>query len=198
MFRFGRAALLAMVALSVAPAAASAVPAHKDTAYLGALWTKVFETPSAQNPFGTGGPGSGCFRLGDTVAPFGPTGVGSCSVRADTKIFVTASSFECSTFEGNGTTVEQLRSCARQEDVQVAPTVSVDGESVLATEVETGPLHLVLPADNIFGLPAGSRGLSVAHGWVALRHPLRPGTHTIVIQTSTSTITTTINVKRGR
>jgi hypothetical protein len=33
-----------------------------------------------------------------------PTGVESCTVKPGTKIFVVASSFECSTFEGHGTT----------------------------------------------------------------------------------------------
>ena len=48
------------------------------------------------------------------------------------------------------------------------------------TEVETQLLKIVLPAGNIFGMPAGTTGLSVAHGWVALLHPLTPGTHSIV------------------
>jgi hypothetical protein len=47
-------------------------------------------------------------------------------------------------------------------------------------EVETRLMNTVLPADNIFGLPAGTRGLSVGHGWVAHLDPLTPGTHTIV------------------
>ena len=82
-------------------------------------------------------------------------------------------------------------------DVQVAPTVTVDGRSVAVTEVETRLLNIVLPADNIFGLPAGTQGLSVGHGWVAVLHPLTPGTHTIVTDTGASTITTTIVVQPG-
>jgi hypothetical protein len=195
MFRFARAVLLAAVAIGVAPSAASAVPAKKLGTDLGALWTTVFETPSAENPFGTGGPASGCLNLGGTVAPFGPHGVGSCTVKPGTKIFVAAASVECSTFEGNGTTEAELRNCARQSDVQVAPPVTVDGESVPVTEVETQLLNIVLPPNNIFGLPAGSQGLSVGHGWVTLLHPLSPGTHMIVIKLAASTITTTITVK---
>jgi hypothetical protein len=49
------------------------------------------------------------------------------------------------------------------------------------TEAETRLLHIVLSENNIFGQPAGTTGLSVGHGWVALLHPLTPGTHTIVI-----------------
>ena len=103
-------------------------------------------------------------------------------MKPGTKVFIAASSFECSTFEGNGTTEAQLRTCARLSDVQVAPTVIVDGKSVPVAEVETPLLNIVLPADNIFGQPAGTQGLSVGHGWVALLHPLTPGTHTIVIK----------------
>jgi hypothetical protein len=82
-------------------------------------------------------------------------------------------------------------------DVQVAPSVTVDGRSAPVTEVETRLLHIVLPADNIFGLPAGTTCLSVGHGWVALLHPLTPGTHTIVIDGSVPFITTTIIVEPG-
>jgi hypothetical protein len=116
-------------------------------------------------------------------------------VKPGTKIFVAASSFECSTFEDNGTTEAVLRDCARQVDVQVAPTVTVDGKSVRVAEVETRLLHIVLPAGNLFDLPAGTQGLSVAHGWVTLLHPLTPGTHAIVIHKGGSPITTTIVVK---
>jgi hypothetical protein len=197
MSRLARILLLAAVTLCVAAPAASAVPAKKLDNNLGALWTKVLETPSAQNSFGTGGSAFACINLGGTVAPFAPVSVESCTVKPGTKIFVAASSFECSTFEGNGTTEAELRACARQTDVQVAPTVTVDGKSVPVTEVETRLLNIVLPADNIFEQPAGTRGLSVGHGWVTLLHPLTPGTHTIVTHSPASTITTTITVKPG-
>ena len=87
-------------------------------------------------------------------------------------------------------------------DVQVAPIVTVDGKSVPVTEMETSLLNITLPADNILEVPGGGEGLSVAHGWVTLLHPLTPGTHTIVIDTEPNdpgnpTITTTIVVKPG-
>lgn len=194
MSRITRILLLAAVALFAAAPSASAVPSKKLDDYLAALWTTVLETPSAQNPFGTGGSAFACLDLGGTVAPFGPEGVESCTVKPGTKVFVAASSVECSTFEGDGTTEAELRTCARENDAQVAPAVTVDGSSVPVAEVETPLLNIVLPADNVFGLPAGTQGLSVGHGWVALLHPLTPGTHTIVID---STITTTIVVEPG-
>ena len=119
-------------------------------------------------------------------------------MKPGTKLFVAGSTFECSTFECNETTEAELRKCARESGVRVAPTVTVDGRSVPIAEAETPLLNIVLPADNIFGRPAGTSGLSVGQGWVALLHPLPPGTHTIVIGGSVSpTITTTIVVKPG-
>ena len=199
MSRITRIALLTAIALFAAAPSASAVPSKKLDDYLAALWTTVLETPDAQNPFGTGGSAFACLDLGGTVAPFAPGGVESCTVKPGTKVFIAASSIECSTFEGNGTTEAELRTCARESDVQDAPTVTVDGKPVPVAEVETPLLNIVLPADNVFGLPAGTQGLSVGHGWVALVHPLTPGTHTIVIDTAggEAPITTTIVVKPG-
>jgi len=52
------------------------------------------------------------------------------------------------------------------------------------------------PSLNVFDLPAGTKGVSVRHGCVALLHPLRTWTHAIV---SGNTITNTIIVKpRGK
>ena len=83
--------------------------------------------------------------------------------------------------------------------MKVAPSVTVDGASVLVAEVETQLLNIVLPAGNLFGAPAGTQGLSVGHGWVTLLQPLTPGTHTIVLdfEPGTPTITTTILVTPG-
>jgi len=180
-FRLIAMLVLAAATLGLAVPAANAAPVPtKFDADLAALWTTVLETPSAQNSFGTGGAAFSCWNLGGgTVAPFAPGVVDSCTVKPGTKIFVVAPSFECSTFEGNGTTEAELRACAEQNDAQTASTVAVDGHSVPVREVETRLMNITLPADNIFGLPAGTTGLSVAHGWVAHLDPLTPGTHTI-------------------
>ena len=185
---------------SVAPPA-NAVPAAKIDATLGTLWTTVLESPSAQNPFGSGGNKFACWDLGGTVAPFSATPVDSCTVKPGTKLFIVASSVECSTFPGDcgagATTEAQLRDLARQGDAQVAPSVTLDGKTVAVTEAETGLLNIVLPTDNIFSQPAGAAGQSVAHGWVTFLHPLTPGTHTIAISSDTADITTTIIVGPG-
>jgi hypothetical protein len=157
------------------------------------MWTTILQTPSAQNSFGTGGPTFGCWNLGGTVAPFGPSGIASCTVKPGTKIFVAASSLECSTFEGNGTTEAELLTCARNGDLPAVSTVTVDDKSVPVTGVETTLLKITLPKDNVFGQPAGTTGQSVAHGWVTLLNPLTPETHTIVLPN----IMTTIDVEPG-
>jgi hypothetical protein len=158
-------------------------PRKKFDDNLAALWTTILETPAAQNPFSSGGTAFTCIDLDGTVAPFGPNGAKKCTVKPDTKIFVAAASVECSTFEeGCGNTEAELRTSARKADLQVAPSVTVDGQSLPVNEVETRLLNIVLPENNVFGLPAGTTGLSVGHGWVApLLGPLTPGTHTIVI-----------------
>jgi hypothetical protein len=194
--------LFAACAVMVAAPAASAAPAAvKIDADLTALWTKVLETPNPQ-PFSNPPGGSPCWVLpGGTVAPFGPgADGGSCTVKSGTKILVAAFSFECSTFPGDNNptspTEAALRACAEQNDVQAAPLVTVDGQSVPVREVETRLMNIVLPADNVFGLPAGTTGLSVGHGWVAHLDPLTPGTHTIAGSGSAS-FTTKIIVTSG-
>jgi hypothetical protein len=197
LIRFVNVVALAVVAIVVyagaAPAANAALQTKLDET-LAALWTSVLETPSAQNSFGTGGARFSCWNLGRTVAPFAPDAVESCTVKPGTGILIVGHSSECSTFEGNGTTDAELRTCARNSDPTTPPTVSVDGGPVPVTEAETPLLEITLPADNIFGLPAATEGLSVAHGWVTLLHPLTPGAHTILISNGTSTITTKIIV----
>jgi hypothetical protein len=152
---------------------------------LGDLWTTLLETPTPENPFAGGNP---CLDLGDILAPFGPTGVESCTVERGTKIFVTAWSTECSTFEGNGTTEAELRACARAADAGITThTIAVDGQPVPVSEVETELLTIHLPKDNIFGLTGADRkGLSVGHGWVTLLDALTPGTYTIDIHVAGS------------
>jgi hypothetical protein len=182
--------LVAALCLGAPTAGADAATPPLDN-NLATLWTTVLETPSAQNSFGTGGLAFACWDLGGTVAPFAPVPVPSCKVKPGTKIFV-ATSFECSTFPGDvpgrPAPEAQLRKCARENDVQEAPTVTVDGKSVPVTEVETPLLNITLPADNIFGQPAGTTGQSVGHGWVTLLDPLTPGTHTIKSPTFTTRI----------
>ena len=188
MSRLSRVLAVAVVALGVAAPSAAAVPGKELGSTLGAMWQTVLETPTPQNPFGGGAPL--CVDLGGVVAPVGAPGVSSitCTVKPGTKVFVAAWSAECSTLEGppfNGTDEPSLRTCAENVNSQVnTPKVSLDGKPVPVTKVTSGLLGLNLPADNIFGAPVGTGSppyLSVADGWVALLHPLTPGTHTITL-----------------
>jgi hypothetical protein len=193
--RSAAVALIAAATFAGTTQSANAVPPDKLADVLAELWTTVLQTPSDENPFGTGDPEDACWDLGaNIVAPLGPTGVESCTVKPGTRIFVAGSTVECSTFEG--TSEADLVECARESDAPEAPTVTLDGQPVSLTEVATDVTPVTLPADNLFGLPAGTEGQFAAHGWVALLHPLTPGTHTIEI-TNGSTITTEIVVEPG-
>jgi hypothetical protein len=194
MSRLTGLALLAVAAIVLTPSAANATPHKKLVADLGALWTKVFATPSPQNPFGSGDALTGCWDIGGTVAPLGPNGVPACTIKTGTKLLVAGHTNECSSLEGNGTTVDVLAACAKAGD-PFAP-VTLDGKPLSLTEVQTSALPIVLGANNVFGLTAGTQGISVAHGWLALVHPLKPGSHTIVIK-STPAVTTVITVIAG-
>ena len=203
MFRLARipslagALVVGAAMLATTAPAASAAPAVVRDADLGALWTTILETPTAQNPFGSGGAAFSCVKIGNnTIAPIGPNGVKSCTVKEGTLIFEAANSAECSTFEGNGTTEEQLRTCAENADVKTAPAVTLDGKPVTITEAESDLLHITLPARNLFSLPAGTTGLSVAHGWIAHLGSLAPGTH-MIVGSGSATFNTRIIVSRG-
>jgi hypothetical protein len=187
--------LLVGLLLTATPSIARAAPTRHAASLLTQLWTTVLETPGAQSSFGAGGQAYACFDLDGTVAPFAPTSAESCTVRTGTWVLIVGYSYECSTFEGNGTTEAELRACAREHDLQSAPAVTVDGRDVDVIEVETPLMHITLPAENILGEPAGAQGLSVGHGWVVLQHPLPPGTHEIGIGDG---VTTDIVVERGR
>jgi hypothetical protein len=196
-----RALLLAAFTLCLITSSAGA---HPTGPLLGDLWTRVLQTPSAENPFGTGD--AVCVHLrGHTLAPFTPAGFpqdSTCTVKRGTKIFVAGSTYECSSFipedhVGFGTTEAELRECARQTDAQAAPEVTVDGRSVTLTAVETRVRRIHLPKDNVFGVTGTDRrGQFVAHGWVVLLRRLARGTHAIVIEIDAkTTVTTTILVK---
>jgi hypothetical protein len=196
--RISRVLLVAVVALGVAAPSAVAVPDKKLGPLLGAMWKEVLETPTPQNPFNPE-VGTLCVDLGGVVAPFSAFGEDvTCTVKPGTKILIAAWSSECSTLEAGtvffGRNEAELRACAQAVNAGVMAddvSVTLDGRTVPVTQVSSPLQRLDLPADNIFGAPPGRcctpppEGglpyLSVANGWVALLHPLQPGTHTITI-----------------
>ncbi len=181
MSRLARTLLLAAATFCLVAPSASAAPTSLGKT-LGDLWTTVLETPTPDNPFGGGG--AQCFVLGGKiVAPFGG-GSFTCTVKGGTRIFIAAQTTECSTFAGDcggpGSNEAQLRAAAEAGDAGLTATVTINGEPVPLSTVETGLLTIHLPQDNIFGLKGAERnGLSVAHGFVYLTDPLTPGTYII-------------------
>src|SRR6478672_11345900 len=86
--RLTRILSLVAAALCLGVPTAGAVPTNKLDDNLAELWKTVLQTPDAQNPFGAGGGAFTCLDLGGTVAPFGPNGAESCTVKPGTKIFI--------------------------------------------------------------------------------------------------------------
>jgi hypothetical protein len=197
MRRFISALAIAAVAVGFLATPAGAAP-HNLRGLLGSLWTTVLEDPTPTNPFAGGDP---CVQLrGNVVAPLAGAGVTSCTVRRGTKILFSGWTTECSTFEGNGTTEEELRACAVGADETITASATLDGAAIPLSSTETKLLQIQLPADNIFGLSDALSGLSVAHGYEYLTRPLQPGTHVIVNNVvfgdgSANEITTFINVE---
>ena len=199
-------ALLLFGVVGLQPAAAQSE--RKLGTTLADLWKTALEPPDG--PFNGGNP---CVDLGGrVVAPFGSLGPNpiTCTVAAGTKIFVAAVSWECSTVEAPpsyGANEAQLRRCARNGIAgYTRHSVTVDGCPVPVTKVETALIPLDLKAGNVLtGTP--QQASSVAAGWVTLLHPLRPGTHQVVIHYGGTnpdgtkadvTNPTTIIVTRGR
>jgi hypothetical protein len=186
--RSAAVALIAAATLAGTTQAASAATSAQLTADLAALWTKVLETPSDQNPFGNPN-ANACWDLGkNVVSPFGPSGVESCTVKPGTRLFVLGWSVECSTFEEESPPCGPDLSSSAKAATPKVTSVTVDGRTVLLSEVLTSRQPITLPPNNLFGVDAGSRGEFVADGWVTLLHPLTPGTHEIVGPTFTTTI----------
>jgi len=117
-------------------------------------------------------------------------------VKTGTKLLVNGYTNECSTFEEPQLSTEaQLRQCARSAPTPAhAPRVTLDGKQLPTVGTYTGLLHVTMPHDNVLkalGLTVedGATGQSVGFGFVALVHPLTPGTHTIVIGGSAPAMT---------
>jgi hypothetical protein len=200
MSRLVRAFLVVAAIAAVTAPSAAAAPDRQLSGLLGDMWTTILQTPVADNPFTGGDP---CVRLGaNIVAPFGGGTAFTCVVKPGTRLFVAAYSAECSTLEDppfHGNNEAELRACARANVAGFEPvTATLDGRAIALTQLQSALLNFVLPADNIFGLAAGTTGQSVADGWVALLRPLTPGSHQIQIFTQgTLTNTTTIEVQPG-
>src|SRR3954452_3326405 len=149
MRRVSCAVAIAAIAVGFLAPPANAAPRNLP-GLLGSLWTTVLEDPTPINPFAGGDP---CVHLrGNVVAPLAGQGVTTCTVRRGTKILFSGWTTECSTFEGNGTTEEELRACAVATDATITPSATLDGAAIPLPSIQSGLLEIQLPEDNIFGL----------------------------------------------
>jgi hypothetical protein len=194
MARLARAFVVAAVALGIATPAASAASRHELAKDLNGMWACVIQTPVPENPFTS--THNRCVHLASQLlAPmqaFAPPGVSStCTVKPGTRVFISELSAECSTAEAppfHGDNPDQLRACVRS--VLLGPVgnffthrVTLDGGNVPLTFVTAPPQQVNVPADNILGppTPPAQQATSVAAGWLAVLHPMTPGTHQIEI-----------------
>jgi hypothetical protein len=203
MRKLWRILVAAVVATGLSASPAAGASPRIESRLLQEFWTYALETPVAENPFTLG---TACVPLRrDVVVPFATLDGGplTCTVTARTRVFVTVINWECSTSENPtiGGSPRELRSCARANvDAYPVHTLTLDGRSVPQTRVETHPISVHFPPDNVLGT-SDRHALSVGVAWVALLPQLRPGRHTIVIHDSGPTVdpvdsVTTIVVSR--
>lgn len=163
----------------------------------GAEWWKwALSIPFAVNPMNDqtganaaqGQSGPVWFLAGTFCPGSGPcdvaTATRNCTVPAGKLIFFPILNAECSTFEGNGTTYEDLLACARGAgDIASGMVCEVDGVSLgnLDAYRATSGLFTVgpLPDGNIWGAPVGTTSAAVQDGYYIMLAPPSAGPHTI-------------------
>jgi hypothetical protein len=148
-------------------------------------WTRwAVEMPAAESPF-TGTAGCEEHQRGRVFflpVQFGPGASFDCTVKVGHSLFVSPIGAVCSPATGDGTTLHQLRACARS----VLPFVSkvsvrVDGRPVRHARrwrFVSRIVPVALPAGNILGAAAGPTSV-ITGGWFYLVRPLAPGRHMI-------------------
>ncbi len=155
-------------------------------------WQYVFSLPVPQNPL-FGAPCS-LGRAGPVgLLVLSPAAESSCDVPGGTMLFLELLSAECSTLEPPpfyGANAEELLACAKSFEPQDL-AASIDGVPLHdpAQYISTSPpFNFTVPADNVFGVPAGTEGQSVAHGAMLMLAPLTPGRHTFHLEGSLPTL----------
>jgi hypothetical protein len=166
-------------------------------------WQYVFSLPVDNNPLfddtgekcAVGQSGKVFFLVGTvTIVEVSPNVVlgeaeRDCTVPAGKAIFFPIINSECATAEGNGTTDEELRSCAElfvnhagdlQAEIDGVPVQKLEMYRAESPLFSYGPL----PGNNIlqffgFDAPAGTTSPSVSDGFYLMLAPLSAGEHTI-------------------
>jgi hypothetical protein len=219
-----RTVLAALVAvLYVAPTAAAdsshvhggraaVMPVHKIAGapadeFLGQDWVRQYES----SPDATEDPCeiTSSRRPALTIGPNPQTTI-ACSLPRGTQVVLYGPSTACSDVEPEpyfGADEAAQRECAASADYEWVQSLqaSVDGSPPVQFrrprfEIFTPQMTADLPEENFFGLPEGTAHL-VGHQWVAQTRRLRPGQHTITLDTVTTNFTVTntyiLNISRG-
>jgi hypothetical protein len=179
------------LALCAAPAAAAAdrhndhsgaVVAPAKDAWLGESWAQIYSLPVPVNPFA--GNGNPCLTLAHKVIQE----IGRpCTIEEGTTFTLFfGSAWSSAEDPFPQTKAEQLTlAIAWDRENVVDMTVTVDGDDPV--EIRTPRFELfsaqqtvLLPADQIFGLPGPQTVTLSAHGWGAAIRKLHEGEHVIV------------------
>ena len=179
-------AISVILALAVAAPIASGQPTSQGK-YLKELteawWTWALTDPSPAVGSYEGGQQcegefvEGVFFLAGTLG--GGDATRTCTVPADTALFFPVINAFCTEDEPN------YPQCARRPVNTALATgeayATLDGEDLKIRRLATGPFTLILPEDNIFGLPGGPyEHRAVSDGlWVYLPQGLEPGEYTL-------------------
>lgn len=155
------------------------------------FWQATLATPvvDGDHPFFSGGVVPGDKKVAYLPAPFGEDVHVAVTVPPGTALFIPIFNAECSEIEEfpfHGEDEAEMRACANEwVDYSWGHYAVVDGmpvENIDACRSESplfefGPL----PADNVYGFPAGTTSLAVSAGYYVLLAPLSVGEHEVQI-----------------
>jgi hypothetical protein len=158
-----------------------------------AWWQWIFSIPADRNPLfdatgancAEGQSGHVWFLAGSFVGPV----TRNCTVPTGKALFIPIINAYCDTAPPpSGSTYEELLACVQGSIAQVSVNslqAEIDGaplhnlSSYLSTSPPPDPFTIVLPENNLYGLPAGFVVHSVAFGYYLMLTPLPAGSHTI-------------------
>jgi hypothetical protein len=142
---------------------------------------------------------------------FGGDATRDCNIPLGKAILFPVINGECSTIEGNGTTEEELRACAKtQADTMNVVQASIDGVDIENLDPPDSPYRVqsplftfALPPDDVLGLNTGDSVVtspSVADGYWIMLKPLSPGEHTLTFhgEAGEFTLSITYHLKVGK
>ncbi len=172
---------------------------------LGEDWAQGLARPFSSDPLS----GSCRTLVRNVLIPaYGPDGTATCTATKHTRLFIFFGTAYTSLDDPFPQTEEdQLAAAVAADQAIHALTVTVDGR---ATNIRRRRFELFspqrtvqLPADNYYGVPAGTTLTFTAHAWGAVIRKLRPGQHTVTMEVvapdfgGTFTFTINLNIVRG-